>query len=174
MVKTAKAILDSSPTNVRGHLALARAFTIAQDFRAAAAEYDRLLTVDPTYLVPLLEKARVLFAGHDFEASASTYHRAQQPGPEEWLQFELASVLQTHPQLHQDVAPCLNAITGVPTLPKELTRLAVTLPDPALQAVVAALLRGAEARAAEVSAIKLKADAKGLRTGADFAAKALS
>ncbi len=163
VVETAKAILDQSPTNVRGHLALARAHSIAQDFHAAVAQYDRLLGLDSTFLVPLVEKARALFSGHQFEASASTYLRAQQPGPEEMLRDGLAFFLQTHPEFRQDLWPCLEAVTGGHALHGELKKMAVTLADPAARVVVQLLLLGADARAAEVNALKLEADAKGLR-----------
>jgi tetratricopeptide (TPR) repeat protein len=173
VVQTAKAILDLSPTNVRGQLALARAYSLAQDYHAAAAQYDRLLAVDPTFLVPQLEKARALFSGHQFAASAATYHRAQQPGPEELLRDGLASFLQAHPELRPQLAICLEIGPDGHALSEELMKLAATLGDQAAQAVVHALLLDAEARAAEVSVIKLEADAKSLRDWRNFTAKPL-
>src|SRR5262249_11203349 len=107
VVQTAKAILDLSPTNVRGQLTLARAYALAQDYPAAVAQYDRLLAVDPTFLPPQLEKARALFSDHQFAAAAAAYYRAQQPSPEVLLRDGLAAFLQSHPELRPQMAPCL-------------------------------------------------------------------
>jgi tetratricopeptide (TPR) repeat protein len=173
VMQTAKTILDLSPTNVRGHLALARAHSVAQDFQAAVAQYDRLLAVDPTFLVPQVEKARALFSDHQFGASAAAYQRAQQPEPEELLRDGLAALLQCHPEFRPPLAPCLETGSGGHALSEELAKLAATLGDPAAQAAVHALVLDAEARAAEVSVLRLEADAKHLRDWRNFSAKPL-
>ncbi len=171
VVQTAKAILDLSPTNVRGQLALARAYSLAQDFQAAVAQYDRLLAVDPTFLVPLIEKARALFSAHRFAASAAAYGRAQQPEPEQLLRDGLAALLLLHPEFRPQLAPCLETGPGGHALAEELTKLAATLGDPAAQTAVHALLLEAEAQASEVSVIHLEAEAKSLRDWRNFTAK---
>jgi tetratricopeptide (TPR) repeat protein len=173
VVQTAKAILDLSPTNVRGQLALARAYSLAQDYKSAVAQYDRLLAVDPTFLAPQLEKARALFSDNQFGASAGAYQRALHPAPEELLRDGLAAFLQAHPELHQQLAPCLEAGAGGHAPAAELTKTAATLGDQAAQVVVHTLLLMAEARAAEISVIKLEADAKSLRDWRNFTAKPL-
>jgi tetratricopeptide (TPR) repeat protein len=173
VVQTAKSILDLSPTNVRGQLALARAYSLGQDYSAAVAQYDRLLAVDPTFIVPLIEKARTLFSGHQFGASESAYLRAQQPGAEESLRDGLAYFLQLRPEYRQLLAPCLDVVTGGHALPAELTKMAASLGDPTVQVVVRALLLQSEARAAEVSVIKLEAEGKHFRDWRNFTAKPL-
>jgi tetratricopeptide (TPR) repeat protein len=173
VVQTAKAILDLSPTNVRGQLALARAYSLAQDYQAAAAQYDRLLAVDPTFLVPQLEKARALFSGHQFAASAATYQHAQHPEPEELLREGLAALLQWHAEFRTQLAPCLETGPGGHALAEELTKLAATLAEPAAQTAIHALLLDADARAAEVTVIRLEADGKCLRDWRNFTAKPL-
>jgi tetratricopeptide (TPR) repeat protein len=172
VVQTAKAILDLSPTNVRGQLTLARAYSLAQDYHDAVAQYDRLLAVDPNFLVPQIEKARALFSANKFGASASTYQRAQQPSPEELLRDGLAAFLQAHPEFRPPLAPCLETGVGHALL-GELTKVAATLGDPACQTAMHALLLEAEARSVEVSNIGLEAEAKHLRDWRNFTARPL-
>jgi tetratricopeptide (TPR) repeat protein len=172
VVQTAKVILDLSPTNVRGQLALARAYSIVQDFPSAVAQYDRLLAVDPSFLIPQIEKARALFSGHQFNAAEATYQRAQQPAPEELLRNGLASFLQLHSEFRPQLGPCLELGAGH-SLQGEVTKLAATLGDPAGQAAVHALILEAEARAAEINVIRLEAAAKCARDWRNFTAKPL-
>jgi tetratricopeptide (TPR) repeat protein len=171
VVHTARAILDLSPTNVRGHLTLARAYALAQDYADAVAQYDRLLTVDPSFLVPRLEKARALFSAHRFRASAAAYQSALHPAPEELLHAGLLAFLQCHPYHRPALGPCLE--TAPPALAEELKKLASSLGDPTAQAAVRGLLLDAEARAAEITVIRLEADAKSLRDWRNFTAKSL-
>jgi tetratricopeptide (TPR) repeat protein len=173
VVTTAKEILDLSPTNVRGQLALARAYSVAQDYTAAAAQYDRLLAVDPTFLVARVEKARALFSGHQFANSAAAYQRAQQPTPEELLRDGLTGFLQAHPEFRPPLAPCLETGPGGHALSEELTKLEATLGEQAARVFVHALLLEAEARAAEISVLKLEAEGKHLRDWRNFGAKSV-
>jgi tetratricopeptide (TPR) repeat protein len=170
VVQTAKTILDISPTNVRGHLALARAFLLVQDYRSAVAQYDRLIAIDPTFLVPQIEKARALFSAHQFGAAAATYLRAEQPPPDGVLRDGLMAFLQVRPELHQQLAPCLD-VGGEHALSAELTKAAAVQGDPAIQTILRSLLMDAEARAAEIGVIHLEAVAKSLRDWRNFTAK---
>ena len=63
---TTQTILRVSPTNVRGHLALARAFAIAQNYRKSSAQYDQLILIDPEFTIPPRERARVLFSDRQY------------------------------------------------------------------------------------------------------------
>jgi tetratricopeptide (TPR) repeat protein len=170
VVQTAKTILDLSPTNVRGQLALARAYSLAQDYKAAVAQYERLLAVDPTFLVPQVEKARALFSDHQFGAAEATYQRAQQPSPEGMLRDGLASFLQLHPEFRSQLASCLEVGPGGHALAEELTKLAFTLND-AAKVGVHSLLLDAEGRAAEVNLLRLEAEGKYLRDWRNFSAQ---
>jgi tetratricopeptide (TPR) repeat protein len=169
--QTAKAILDLSTTNVRGHLALARAYALAQDYASAVAQYDQLLNLDSSFLVAKLEKARVLFSAHRFGASAAAYQSALHPDPGEMLHNGLLFFLQFHPEHRLAVEPCLEAGSLTPQLAEEVKKLASSLADPAAQAAVRGLLLDAQARAAEVSIIRLEADGKSLRDWRNFHAK---
>jgi len=169
VVQTAKAILAQSATNVRGRLALARAYLVAQDPVAAVAQYDQLLAVDPSFLVPRREKARALFSGHQFHAAAAVYQSALHPAPEEVLHAGLLSLLQFHPEQRQALAPCLEAAPAA--LAEELKKLSLGLGDPAMQAAARGLLLDAEARTAEITVVSLEAEAKSLRDWRNFTAK---
>jgi tetratricopeptide (TPR) repeat protein len=171
VVQTAKTILDLSPTNVRGQLALARANSLAQNYAAAAAQYDRLLAVDVTFLVAKLEKARALFSDHRFRAAAAAYQSALQPSPEELLHAGLYALLQIQPELRQALGPYIDLAPSA--LAEELRKLVATLSDPATQVFVRGLLLAAEARAAEIAVIRLEADGKSERDWRNFTAQPL-
>jgi tetratricopeptide (TPR) repeat protein len=171
VLQTTHDILHLSSTNVRGRLALARAFSLAKHFPDAVAEYDRLLAVDPTFLVAQLEKARVLFSDHQFAASQAVYHCAQQPDPEALMRNGLAALLQLHVEFRPQLAPCLETGLGGHAVLEEPLKLAAAMGDPAAQVAMRALLLEADARGAEIAAIKLEADGKCVRDWRNFTAK---
>src|SRR5262249_14700550 len=70
---TCQTILRLSPTNVRGHMAMARSFAVAQNYRKASAQYDQLIVVDPEFTIPPRERARVLYSDRQFSAARSQY-----------------------------------------------------------------------------------------------------
>jgi tetratricopeptide (TPR) repeat protein len=171
VVRTAKAILTLSPSNVRGHLALARAYSLAQEYPAAVAQYDRLLGVDSAFLVPKIEKARALFSGNQFGASAAAYQSALHPDPSELLRAGLLSFLQCHPEHRHRLGTCMESDPRA--LAAELEKLPSDLNDPTVRSGVHYLLLDAEARAAEITVIRLEADAKCKRDWRNFTAKGL-
>ena len=158
-VNTCKQILALSPTNVRGRLALARAYATAADYCNSVKQLDELIAQDPKFLIPRREKARILFADHKFIASAATYDSLLHPSPEQILQVGLQAVLPRCPSAQTALGP-LTAGGGEHGLAKEIARAAETISDPAARACLRALMLDAEARAAEVTVIGLEKDAK--------------
>ena len=53
---TCQQILRQSPTNVRGHLAMARSFALTQNYRKASVQYDQLIAIDPDFTIPPRER----------------------------------------------------------------------------------------------------------------------
>ncbi|HJT79178.1 MAG TPA: tetratricopeptide repeat protein, partial [Gemmataceae bacterium] len=123
-VKTCKAILAVSPTNVRAHLALARALATAEHFQESVAEYDRLIAIDPTFTVPQREKARVLYSDHQFAAAAAAYRAAELPGADEVLHDELAAFAHKDPRGRALLDLLLRANISGKALREEVARLA--------------------------------------------------
>jgi tetratricopeptide (TPR) repeat protein len=74
-----ESILRLSPINVRGLMATARCYSIVRKFTRSVQTYDKLISADPEFLAPRLERARVLFSDHARSASAAAY--AQIIGP---------------------------------------------------------------------------------------------
>ena len=161
VIETCKLIFAQSPTNVRGRLALARAFGTAAQYQAAVKEYDGLIFQDPKYLVPRLEKARVLFSDHKYAAACATYD-AMLPNPEQLLLLGLQKVLPRFPALQATLAPLL-AGCGEHALAREIARDADATTDPVARACLRALMLDGEARLAETVVIGLEKDAKGLK-----------
>jgi tetratricopeptide (TPR) repeat protein len=161
VVQTCKLILTQSPTNVRGRLALARAFGTAAQYQAAVKEYDALIFQDPKYIVPRLEKARVLYSDHKYAAACATYD-AMLLNPEQLLLHGLQMVLPRFPALQATLAPLL-AGCGEHALARELARDADATADPVARACLRALMLDGEARAAEIVVIGLEKDAKCLK-----------
>ena len=161
VLETSKQIFAQSPTNVRGRLALARAFGTAAQYQAAVKEYDGLIFQDPKYIVPALEKARVLYSDHKYAAACATYD-AMLPNPEQLLLLGLQKVLPRFPALQATLAPLL-AGCGERALAREIARDADATADPVARACLRALMLDGEARAAEIAVIGLERDAKGLK-----------
>jgi tetratricopeptide (TPR) repeat protein len=171
VVATSKAILALSPTNVRGHLALARAYSVAQNWAASVAQYDQLLSINSLFLIAKVEKARALFSAHRFGASAAAYQSAMQPDPADLLRNGILFFLQSHPESRLALKPCLECGPITPQLVEELKKLAATLGDTTAQGVVRGLLLDVEARATEVTIIHLESDGKSKRDWRNFTAK---
>jgi hypothetical protein len=89
------------------------------------------------------------------------------------LRDGLAAFLQAHPEFKPPLAPCLETGPGGHALSEDLAKLAATLGEPAPRTFVHALLLEAEARAAEISVLKLEADGKHLRDWRNFTAKSI-
>lgn len=169
VVHTCKEILTLSPSNVRGRLTLARAYSTAADYHAAVLEYDELISRDPSFLVPRRERARILLSAHQFAACAAAYDAMLHPGPEEILSLGLQSFLQRCPQAQGTLGPLL-AGGAEHALAKEVAREAEAMPDPAARACLRSLLLDAEARAAEIVFIRLESDAKSKKDWRNFTA----
>lgn len=157
---TAITVLSLSPSNVRGHLAMARSFAIAQNYRKSAGQYDQLIRIDPEYLGPKLERARVLYADHQFSAARTAYESMQQPSPEEVLLSSMTSALQRDPKLKGIIEPYTMAGVGGPALRKELGRLSVSVPDMEVKIGLHRLVCDYDARAVEVEAMRLEQEEK--------------
>jgi tetratricopeptide (TPR) repeat protein len=158
-VKTSRTILDLSPTNVRGHLALARSLSVGQEYSAAAAEYDRLIALDPTFTIPQREKARVLFSDHRFDASAAAYQQMQTPSADEKLQADLDAFAQREPRVQHPVQLFLRAGLPGKALQGETAKLAASA-DPEVRAGLQRILADYEARLAEQTGAHLEGEAK--------------
>jgi hypothetical protein len=155
---TAKTILNLSPTNVRAS-GPGAALATAQDYRAAA-EYDRLIALDPEFRVPQREKARVLYSDHQFGAAAAAYQRIEVPTAAELFSNELADYARREARLQPLLEPYLHG--GIPgqSLQADVAKIASTCGDPVLAAGLRRLLADYEARAAEQTAAHLEGEAK--------------
>jgi tetratricopeptide (TPR) repeat protein len=158
-VDCCKEILALSPTNVRGRLALARAYATAADYCKSVGVYDELIAQDPKYLVPRREKARVLISDHKYGAAAATYDLMLHPTPEQVLQVGLQALLPRFPAIQGALAP-LSGGGAEHGLAKEIARVAESISDAATRACLRALILDAEARAAEITVVALEKEAK--------------
>ena len=155
-VQTAQAVLERSPTNVRGRLALARALPVARDYAGAVAEYDRLHTADPELFVPQREKARVLYSANDFGGGAAAFLRLQTPDPDEQLRIALIGLAEQDPRIHVLIGTCLAAPAPARLLKAEVSKVVGALHDPELSAALERVLLDHEARATEATLARLE------------------
>ncbi|QVL33412.1 tetratricopeptide repeat protein [Telmatocola sphagniphila] len=156
-------ILNLSPTNVRGHLAMSRCFAIAQNYRKSAAQYMQLIQIDPEFTIPPRERARVLYSDHQFSAARSQYQAMLSPAPDQYLIGELAGVVQRQPKVRTILEPyTMTSLTG-PGLRKEMERVACTLPDDEAKLAVLRLINDYDAKVAEQKAFALEMEAKELK-----------
>jgi tetratricopeptide (TPR) repeat protein len=158
-VQTAQQILAASPTNVRGHLALARAFAIAEKYKASVAEYDQLIVIDPDFDVAKREKARVLYAAHQFELAHAAYLQGQTPRAEELLETSLAAYAQSEPRVHEVLQSFLMSGLPTPVLAGEVAKLA-SHSEPAVQNTLNRILADYNARLTVQSEFHLEGEAK--------------
>src|SRR5471030_2361487 len=98
MMARAVANTTLSPTNVRGYLAMARSFAVAQNYRKSAGQYDQLIMLDPEFFVPKQERALVLYADHQYSGSRSQYEAMQKPTPDEVLYVSLTTAVERDPK----------------------------------------------------------------------------
>jgi len=123
LLETCEAILRLSPSNIRGHLAKARARSIVQDFKGAVVEYIQLITIDPRFLIPRREKARVLHSDHQFVASAAAYQEILMPSADEVLHKDLSTYVQREPRAQALLDTCLHPGLSGKIVRAEVTRV---------------------------------------------------
>jgi tetratricopeptide (TPR) repeat protein len=160
-VKTCRTILAQSPTNVRAHLALARALGTAEHVADSVAEYDELIALDSTFTVPQREKARELYSDHAFAAAAAAYHAMEVPGADEVLHAELAALSRKDPCARALLDLLLRAGVSGKALREEVARLAAAATEAGLRDALLAALADYDARCAEQTAAHLEGEAKG-------------
>jgi tetratricopeptide (TPR) repeat protein len=170
VVHTAKTILAASPTNVRGHLALARALATVQDYKASAAEYERLIAFDPDFRVPQRERARVLYSDHQYAAAAAAYHALEGTAAEAVFGNDLAACAAANAHAAPLLEPYLHG--GIPgaTLQAEVSRVATASGDAALAANLGGLAADYQARSVEQQEAHLEGEAKSLKGWRNYAA----
>lgn len=157
--QTALQILQLSPTNIRGLLALARLYATAQDFRSARMMYDRLLTVMPGFSVAIREKAGTALADSRFTEARAIYGSAAMPSPEEKLASDLAGLVQRDAKLRPILEPYLLAKVGGRSLRVEMARLVPALPDNESQLALQRILNDYDAALAEATEYQLSEEA---------------
>jgi tetratricopeptide (TPR) repeat protein len=159
----AQQIIRQSPTNVRGHLAMARSFAVAQNYRKASVQYDQLIAIDPDYTVPPRERARVLYSDHQYSAARTQFNVMLSPTPEERVLSQMTYEVQRDVRLRQAFAPYLNGQMGGPALRAELARLASSCPAEEVRLAAHRLICDYDATLAWQEAYRLERDAKELK-----------
>jgi tetratricopeptide (TPR) repeat protein len=157
-VKTARAILAVSPTNIRAHLEMARALASAQRLKESIHAYEALIAVDPTARLPRLERARMLHGDHQFATAQAAYQELLNPSAEAVLHVDLDELARREPRIGHVTALHLPPDLSSQILKTELSRVGACDAD-ATQAVSRAFL-DYQARAAEQAADRLEAEAK--------------
>ncbi|HVK09737.1 MAG TPA: tetratricopeptide repeat protein, partial [Gemmataceae bacterium] len=160
---TAQTIIRQSPTNVRGHLAMARSFALTQNFRKAAVQYDQIIAIDPDFTVPPRERARILYSDHQYSAARSQYNVMLSPTPEDVVVGQLGYYAQRDPKLRQTFGPYLGGHLGGPALRAELARLAAGVGDEEVRLAAHRLICDYDATLAWQEAFRLERDAKELK-----------
>jgi tetratricopeptide (TPR) repeat protein len=159
-VQTAQTILSLSPTNVRGHLALARNLSTGQDFKASVAAYEPLIVADRTFQVPQRERARVLYSDHQYDAGAAAYAQMQMPPADAVLRMELDAYLRREPKVGPLLAPYLLANLAPPVLKGEVLKAAIALGDSEILAALQRIFLDYGARSVEQTGARLEGEAK--------------
>jgi tetratricopeptide (TPR) repeat protein len=160
---TAQAILQRSPTNIRGQLVMARSFAVAQDFRKAVAQYDQLIAIDPEYTIPPRERARVLFSDRQYSAARTQYKTMLSPTPEEQTARQMDFLARRDARLQQAFGPRLAANATGLALRAELARLVDASPHADVRLAAHRLVCDYDATVAWQEAIRLERDAKELK-----------
>lgn len=156
---TAQRILSLSPSNVRGHLMMARSFAIAQNYRKAAGQYDQLIRLDPLQFSPRLERARVLYSDKQFSAARSQYEATLSPTPDEVIIVAMSEAIGRNPKIKALLDPYAAAGVGGEALRKEIGRLSIAVPDPDLRIALHRLVCDFDAQAARNTATRLEMEA---------------
>jgi len=157
--QTGGAILGLSPTNVRGHFAVARSFAVAQNFRKAAGQYDQLIQLDPDQFGPRLERVRCLYADHQYSAARSSYENLQKPSPDDAMMTNIGDLVTRSPKMAAFLQPYVVSGAGGIGLRKELGRLSTTVPDPEVRLAMHRVVCDYDACVARYAAIRLEQDA---------------
>jgi tetratricopeptide (TPR) repeat protein len=160
---TCQAIIRQSPTNVRGHLAMARSFAVAQNYRKASVQYDQLIAIDPDFTIPPRERARVLFSDNQFSACRTQYNAMLSPTPEELVMSQMGYHAQRDARVRQAFAPYMSGHLGGPALRAELARLAGSCPDEEVRLAAHRLICDYDATLAWQEAFRMERDAKELK-----------
>ncbi|HMF11838.1 MAG TPA: hypothetical protein VKE94_06010, partial [Gemmataceae bacterium] len=169
-VHTAETILQLSPTNVRGLLALARSLASTGAYCEAAAVYERLIALDSSFTVPQRELARVYFSDHAYNASAVVYQQMLRPSAEEVLHLELFSLAEQEARARQPLGQLLHAELPANVLRDESAKLAAGTPDPEVRAGLQRILADYEARSNEQRGAALEGEAKSLKDYRSYSA----
>ncbi len=167
---TCQQIIRQSPTNVRGHLAMARSFTTTQNYRKASAQYDQLIAIDPEFTVPPRERARILFSDKQFSAARSQYNVALSPTPDEHVLGQMAYHAQRDARLKQAFGVYLSGDMKGPALRAELARLESSCPDEVARLATHRLICDYDATLAWQEAFRLERDGKELEGNRDYMA----
>jgi tetratricopeptide (TPR) repeat protein len=159
----AQQVIRQSPTNVRGHLAMARSFAVAQNYRKAAVQYDQLIAVDPEYTIPARERARVLYSDHQYSAARTQFNVMLSPTPEQVVLNQMTYEAQRDARLREAFSPYLGAAIGGPAMRAEVARLAASCPDEQVRLAAHRLICDYDATLAWQEAFRLERDAKELK-----------
>jgi tetratricopeptide (TPR) repeat protein len=157
-VKSAKEVLARSPTNVRGHLALARALSSGQDYLGAAAAYEPLLDADPEFHLAHRERARAFIAANRFDLGAVAYLAMRTPSADERLQADLLALSENYPRCAAVLSPCLAAKLTGSTLETEAGKAVHAAGDLGMEAALQRIFLDYQARCAEQEGDKLEGE----------------
>jgi tetratricopeptide (TPR) repeat protein len=161
--RTAQTILSLSNTNARGHIVMARSFSVAQNFRKSAAQYDQIIQYDPELYTGRKERARVLYADHQYSAARTAWNQLLHPSADEQLIININDVITRNPKMQAFLQPYIISGVAGPGLRKELGRLAVTVPDADLRLGVHRLCCDYDACLAAQNAVRIEAQAMELK-----------
>jgi tetratricopeptide (TPR) repeat protein len=159
----AQQVIRQSPTNVRAHLAMARSFAVAQNYRKSAVQYDQLISIDPQFTIPARERARVLYSDHQFAAARTQFNVMLAPTPEEAVANQMTYEAQRDAKLRHAFAPYIGGPIGGPALRAELARLAASCPDEQVRLSAHRLICDYDATLAWQETFRLERDAKELK-----------
>jgi tetratricopeptide (TPR) repeat protein len=165
---TCQRILRQSPTNVRGHLAMARSFAITQNFRKSSIQYDQLIAIDPEFTIPPRERARILYSDKQFSAARSQYNAAISPTAEETVMNAMAYYAQRDARMRQSFGPYLGGALSGPALRAELARIAGSNCDDEVKLAAHRLICDYDATLAWQEPFRLERDAKELKGYRDY------
>lgn len=160
---TCQTILRQSPTNVRGHLAMARSFAITQNYRKSAVQYDQLIAIDPDFTIPPRERARVLYSDHQYSAARSQYNVVLSPSPEDVVAGQMSYYAHRDPKLRQAFGPYMNGHMSGAGLRAELARMATSAGDEEIRLAAHRLVCDYDATLAWQEAFRLERDGKELK-----------
>jgi tetratricopeptide (TPR) repeat protein len=159
-VRTSNAILEMSPTNVRGNLALARSLAVGQHYKEAVAQFDKLLAVTQHFSIAQRERARLLYSDHEFAAADLAYQQMLSPRADEQLHAALEVLAQRDTCMREQLQLVCRAGLAGKALQAEVANLAHTCGDADVRAELERMLIDFDARLAENNVVCLEAEAK--------------